>query len=355
VTSAIGFVDEQDGFIYFGAQKKSSIERHLYRVKLDGGMLEQLTTEQGSHKISFGKNGKFFFDSFSNIKQPPRLSIHNNNGELKAVVAESKDKEIEKLELRYPQLFTIKARDGFEMPAEISKPRNFNPRKKYPVLVNVYGGPGAPIVANSWPTSIFSDQILLDNGFIIFRFDNRSATRISKKLSNLVVGKMWGNCELNDLVDAAKWLKNQKYVDGKNIGIWGASGGGSYTLLGLTGTKEFKAGVAIAAVTDWRYYDSIWAEAGMKQPKDNQQGYEQTSFVKKAKDLSGRLLLIHGTGDDNVHPQNCWAFADALIEAGIQFDMMIYPMRKHGITDNAAKIHLHKTTLEFWNRNLKQK
>jgi dipeptidyl-peptidase-4 len=353
VTSSLGFVDEQEGYIYFGAQKKSSIERHLYRVKFDGSGLAQITGEAGYHKITFSKDGKFFFDVFSNIKQPPRLSIYTNDGELKAVVGESKDKEIEKLELQYPELFTVKARDDFEMPAEILKPKNFKPKKKYPVLVNVYGGPGAPTVTDAWKGSIYSDQILLDNGFIIFRFDNRSATDISKELNNLVTGQMWAECELNDLIDAVKWLKKQNYVDEDNIGIWGASGGGSYTLLGLTGSKEFKAGVAIAAVTDWHYYDSVWAEAGMKQPKDNPDGYEKTSFVKKAKDLHGRLLLVHGTGDDNVHPQNCWAFTDALIEAGIQFDIMIYPMRKHGITDNAARIHLHNTMLEFWNRNLK--
>ena len=249
---------------------------------------------------------------------------------------------------------TVAARDGFEMPAMVSRPKDFDPGKKYPVLVNVYGGPGAPTVLNNWQSSVFTDQILLDNGYIVFRFDNRSATAISKTFSNLVTGQMWAECELNDLVDAVRWLKQQPYVDANNIGLWGASGGGSYTLLGLTQSKEFKAGVAIAPVTDWRYYDSIWAEAGMKLPQDNPKGYEKTSFVKHAKDLNGRLLLVHGTYDDNVHPQNAQAFADALIDAGITFDMIVYPMRKHGISDKAAKMHLFNTMLEFWNRNLKQ-
>jgi dipeptidyl-peptidase-4 len=235
----------------------------------------------------------------------------------------------------------------------ISKPKDFDPDKKYPAIVYVYGGPSAPEVLNNWQSSIFTDQILLDNGFVVFRFDNRSASAISKTYSNLVVGQMWAECELNDLVDAVRWLKKQAFVDVNNVGLWGASGGGSYTLLGLTQTKEFKAGVAIAPVTDWLYYDSIWAEAGMKLPKDNPKGYEETSFVKHAKDLHGRLLLVHGTYDDNVHPQNAQAFADALIDAGITFDMIVYPMRKHGISDKAAKIHLQKTMLEFWNKNLK--
>ena len=355
IMSSIASVDEENGWIYFGSKKKSHLERHLYRVKFNGARLEQLTEEDGSHRIFFSSNGKYYFDFYSDMTNPPRLSLHSNDGKLKTVIAESKAEEIKELDLQYPEYMTVKARDGFEMPAVMLKPKDFDPQKKYPVLVNVYGGPGAPTVQNAWSRSIFTDQILLDNGFIVFRFDNRSATDISKKLTNLVVGKMWAECELNDMVDAARWLKKQEYIDANRIGLWGASGGGSYTLLGLTSSKEFAAGVSIAPVTDWHYYDSIWAEAGMKLPQDNPEGYEKTSFIKKAENLHGRLLLVHGTHDDNVHPQNTWSFADALIEAGIQFDMMIYPMRKHGISDKAARIHLFNKMLEFWNRNLKEK
>ena len=164
---------------------------------------------------------------------------------------------------------------------------------------------------------------------------------------------MWDECELNDLVDGAKWLKSQSFIDGNNIGIWGASGGGSYTLLGLTGSCEFKAGVSIAPVTDWRYYDSIWAETGMKMPLNNAQGYDKTSLIKKAKNLCGRLLIVHGSYDDNVHFENTLAFIDALIEEGKNFEIMVYPGRKHGISDKAARIHLHKTMLEFWKKHLR--
>ncbi len=355
VTSSIASVDEDNGWIYFGGKKKSNLESHLYRVKFNGARLDQITEADGSHMIFFSPNGKYYFDLHSDMTNPPRLSLHSSNGKLKTVIAKSKAEEIKQLNLQYPELLTIKARDGFEMPAVMLKPKDFDPAKKYPVLVNVYGGPGAPIVQNAWNRSIFTDQILLDNGFIVFRFDNRSSSDISKKLTNLVVGKMWAECELNDMVDAARWLKKQEYIDAKKIGLWGASGGGSYTLLGLTDSKEFAAGVSIAPVTDWHYYDSIWAEAGMKLPQDNPEGYEKTSFVKKAENLHGRLLLVHGTYDENVHPQNTWSLADALIEAGIQFDMMIYPMRKHGISDKVARIHLFNKMLEFWNRNLKEK
>ncbi len=183
--------------------------------------------------------------------------------------------------------------------------------------------------------------------------DNRSATAQSKLLENRILLEGYGTTELADLLDAVKWLKSQPYVDPERVGIWGWSGGGSFTLLALTRSTEFKAGIAVAAVSDWRYYDTKWAERFMKRPQDNPDGYEKTSHATHAKDLHGRLLLVHGTYDDNVHPQNAWRFTDELIEAGITFDMMIYPMRKHGIRDDEARKHLYTTMLEFWERNLK--
>jgi dipeptidyl-peptidase 4 len=354
ILNSIAYIDEDGQWIYFGSKQKSPIEQHLCKIKFDGTALQQITQEDGTHKIIFSKNGKYYFDIYSSITTPPAMTLYSIDGKKKMVIGQSKTENIDNLSLQYPLLTTVTARDGFEMPAMLSRPKDFDAAKKYPVIIYVYGGPGAPVVSNNWQSSIFTDQILLDNGFLIFKFNNRSSTAISKTLSNLVTGQMWAECELNDLVDAARWLKAQSYVDGNNIGLWGASGGGSYTLLGLTHSKEFKAGVAVSAVTDWMYYDSIWAEAGMKLPQDNPKGYEKTSLVKHAKDLHGRLLLVHGTYDDNVHPQNAWAFADALIDAGITFDMFIYPMRKHGISDKPAKIHLFNTMLEFWNRNLKQ-
>jgi len=238
------------------------------------------------------------------------------------------------------------------MPAELLKPKDFNPAKKYPVIIYVYGGPSAPTVANAWRGSILFDQILLDNGYLVLQVDNRSATAISKKLENIILKDGYGQKELSDLLDAVKWLKAQPFVDPDRVGIWGWSGGGMFTLLALTHSKEFKAGIAVAAVTDWHYYDSKWTEAFMRRPEDNPKGYEKTSLVKSAKDLHGRLLLVHGTYDDNVRPQNAWCFIDELVKAGKMFDLMIYPMRKHGISDDPAQIHLYKTMLEFWTKNL---
>ncbi len=182
--------------------------------------------------------------------------------------------------------------------------------------------------------------------------DNRAATAISKKLENLIVKRSPGDIELNDLVDAVRWMKQQSYVDSNRIGIWGWSGGGTNTVLAMTRSTEFKAGIAGGTVTDFRFYDSKWGEALMKTEKENLDGYEQNSLLKYAKDLHGKLLLIHGTHDNNVHIQNIWRFIDELIKADKLFELMVYPMRGHGVGDAAGSKHLNHLMLDFWNRNL---
>lgn len=349
---AVTAIDEENGWIFFTALEKSSIERHLYRIKFDGTGLECLSREEGFHGITFSQDARYYFDRYSNVSTLPCLALYESSGRQLGLIAEPHPERLAKYDVRYPELLTIPARDGFPMPAELLKPKDFDSAKKYPLILDVYGGPSAPTVANAWSSSILFDQILLDKGYLVMRVDNRSATAISKRLENIILKDGYGSKELSDLVDAVKWLKEQSFVDPGRIGIWGWSGGGTFTLLAMTHSKEFKAGIAVAAVTDWRYYDSKWAEAFMKRPQDNPKGYEKTSLVKQAKNLHGRLLLVHGTYDDNVHPQNAWSFIDELIAAGKMFDLMIYPMRQHGISDDPAQMHLYKTMLEFWIKNL---
>ena len=349
---AVSTIDEKEGWIYFTALEKLSIERHLYRIRFDGTAMERLTKEDGVHGITFSEDGKYYIDRYSNISTLPSLALYKNNGEQVSVIAEPRPGKMTKYDVQHPELLTISAKDGFQMPAELFKPSDFDPTKKYPVIIYVYGGPSAPTVYNSWRKSVLFDQILLDNGYLVMRVDNRSATARSKKLENIILRDGYGTNELSDLLDAVKWLKKQDFVDPGRVGIWGWSGGGTFTLLALTHSKEFKAGISVAPVTDWHHYDTIWAEAYMKRPEDNPEGYEKTSLVKTAKNLHGRLLLVHGTYDDNVHPQNTWAFIDELIKANKMFDLMIYPMRKHGISDDPARIHLYNTMLEFWTKNL---
>jgi dipeptidyl-peptidase-4 len=278
--------------------------------------------------------------------------LFSSDGTLLKELAKSDEQKLANLELEKPVQFTIKARDGFDLPAEILKPKNFNTNKKYPLIIFIYGGPSAPSVKNDWGgQALFFNQVLVDNGYLVGIIDNRGATAISKTLENMIFNGSKVNVELNDL-DAVQWLKKQSYIDSSRVGVWGWSGGGTNTLNAMTGSKEFKAGIAVAAVTDWRFYDTRFGELGMERSEDNVLENQNPSLVQRAKDLHGRLMLVHGSYDDNVHLQNMYAFADQLIKENIMFDMMVYPMRKHGITDRPARIHLYNTMLEFWKKNL---
>ncbi len=348
VRQGVAAIDEGQGWVYFTALEKSSTERHLYRIRFDGSGMKRVSRADGTHRIAFSPDSRYYFDSYSNSSTLPALSLHTSDGEVSTVIAPSRQELLSGFDIQYPEVLTVPAKDEFLMPAQISKPKDFDPGKKYPVILHVYGGPAAPTVNNRWSSALYFDQILLRSGFLVMRVDGRSATGISKHLEALVLRELMGEGELNDLVAAVGWLKSQPFVDPDRIGIWGWSGGGTFTLLAMTRSKEFKAGISVAPVTDQHYYDTKFSEAYMKTPGANPEGYEKTSLVRTAKDLHGRLLLVHGTYDDNVHPQNSWHFIDELIEAGKSFDMMFYPKRKHGISDRPARRHLYKKMLEFW-------
>lgn len=345
-------VDEKGGTVYFTALEKSSVERHLYSARLDGTGLKRISEGNGTHMVSFSPDGRFYFDRYSNASTLPSLSLHGAEGGEIALIAGPRPGLLAPLALRYPEFFTVSARDGFPMPAQMLRPAVPEKGKRYPVILFVYSGPSAPVVLDVWQREIYWENLLLENGYCVFRCDNRSATGISKTLETSGARHIEGLSELNDIVDAVRWLKSQPYVDSSRVGIWGWSGGGTCTLLGMTRTAEFKAGIAVAGVTDFRFYDTKWAEQYMKTEKENREGYGEVSLLRYAQDLHGRLLLVHGTYDDNVHIQNAWRFTDELIRAGRLFEMMIYPMRMHGIADEPARVHLYSTMLDFWKRNL---
>lgn len=352
VDRAVNAIDEKKGWIYFTAQEKSPLERHLYRIRFDGSGMERLSKGEGFHSAAFSPDARYYFETFSNLRTLPSLSLYRSDGRLQQTLAKPRPELLDKFAPQYPEIFSIPAPDGFPLPAELLKPAQFDPERRYPLIIYVYGGPAAPSVSDEWRSSLLFDNILLQKGYLLARIDPRNATAISKTLENLLLGEMSGQVELADLLAGVRWFKEQTYVDPERVGIWGWSGGGSFTLNAMTRSREFKAGISIAPVTDWHYYDTRWTEFAMKRPQDNPEGYEKTSFVKTAQNLHGRLLLIHGTYDDNVHPQNSWHFIDELIKANVMFDMMFYPMRKHDIGDDPAQIHLYNRMLEFWERNL---
>ena len=344
--------DEKNQWIYFTGLEKSSKERHLYKIRFDGSGMQRLTKEDGFHSVTCSPDGRFYFDQYSNASTLPSLTLFRNDGTLLEKLAEPRSDALAKFDVRYPEFLTVAADDGFSLPAQILKPKDFDPKKKYPVIIYHYGGPSAPTVLNDWQAFTLFNQILLDKGYLVFTVDNRSATAISKKLENTILHQMVGPNELKDLLAGVRWLKSQEYVDPERVGIWGWSYGGCYTLLAMTRSNEFKAGIAVAPVTDQRFHEPKWAEFAMKRPKDTFEDWEAVSLLHQAKDLHGRLMIVHGTYDDNVRVQNTWAFVDELIRAGKNFDMMIYPMRKHGIADRPARINLFNKMIEFWTRNL---
>lgn len=351
VRQALVGVDEKNNWIYFTALERSSTERHLYRVHPDGSGFTRLSKEAGTHRVSMSPDTRYFLDRYSDVKTLPSLRLHASDGAPVKELAAARPQLLAPYEIQWPEILTIPADDGFAMPAEILKPKDFRSDRKYPVIMFVYGGASAPQVINATQGDTLWNQLLLDAGYVVVKVDNRSATGISKTLENTIVKRL-GEAETPDLVAAARWLKKQSWVDPSRVGVWGWSYGGFMTLNLMTRSQEFKAGISVAPVVDWRYYDSKWTEGAMRTPQENLKGYESSSLIPLAKQLHGRLLLVYGTYDDNVHPYNEMAFIDALIGAGKKFDMMAYPMRKHGISDEAAQRHLYSLMLDFWKANL---
>lgn len=350
-------LDEQGGYAYFTARRPDLTQIQLYRVGLDGSGLTRLSTESGVHQVKWSDDRRFYLDWHSSHDRPPALSLHDASGARRATLSQVPAGALAALDLQLPELFTIPAADGHPLQARLYKPRDFDPARRYPLIVYVYGEPNAPAVMDNWrvwppPGSALYEQILLGEGYLVATIDSRVATAETKAMENLILKRVSGPVEVADLVAGIRWFKSQPWIDPARVGIWGWSGGGTTTLLMLTRSTELAAGIAVAPASDRRSYDTKYTEPYMKTPAENLEGYAEVSLVERAKDLSGRLLIVHGTYDDNVHPQNTWRFADALVEAGIPFEMMIYPMRKHGIEDRPARRHLYKLMVDFWKRRL---
>jgi dipeptidyl-peptidase 4 len=273
-------INEGKQWIYFTTLKDSSVGRQLYRVNFDGSELVKVSTESGTHSISMSFNAAYYFDTYSNIRTLPTLCLHTADGQLKVALAAARP-ELLPAEIQYPQITNIPAADGFPMPAQILRPKNFDSAHRYPVILHIYGGPSAPTVSDAWQSQTLFDNLMVEKGYILVAIDNRAATAISKTLENTLAGAP-GVGETADLVAGIRWLKSQSWVDPNRVGVWGWSGGGTNTLNLMTRSSEFKAGIAGAPVTDWQFYDSKWAEALLKLPKDNPEAYRNSSLIPRA-------------------------------------------------------------------------
>ena len=354
VTEVLG-VDDRRGAVYFTAAQPTPMERHLFRARLDNGSIEQLTREPGVHDIEMSPSFSHFVDTFSQIDTPPTTRLHALRGDFSRTLAENGNvaQKIERMDLRKPEFFQMQTSDGVTLNGWMIKPPNFNESQRYPVLLYTYGGPGSQTVLDSWggPRYLWH-QLLAERGFIVASVDNRGTGargRDFKKVTYLNLGEY----ETRDQAEAARWFAAQPYVDGSRIGIWGWSYGGYMTALGMMNSDVFRVGVSVAPVADWRLYDTIYTERFMRTPQENPEGYLRSAPVARAADLQGKLLLIHGTGDDNVHFQNSVQLTNALQEAGKQFDFMLYANRTHSIAGGNTQVHLFTKITDWLETNLK--
>ena len=345
-------VDEEKGFVYFQAIEHSPIAPHAYRVKLDGTGFTRLTSTAGSHSVEFNPSFTSFLDRWSDINTPTQTRLHHADGKLIRVIEENSIEALKQYKLGTVEFLQVKTRDGFPMEALMIKPPDFDPRKKYPVMSFTYGGPQAPSVRNTWGGAAnMWNQMLAQKGYIFWICDNRTASGKGVVTAWPGYGNL-GELELRDLEDGLTWLKGQPYVDDSRIGLWGWSYGGYMTSYALTHSKSFKIGIAGGTVSDWRDYDTIYTERYMKTPQNNPEGYEKSAPRVAAKDLHGKLLLIHGAIDDNVHMQNTIQFVYELQKAGKQFELMVYPKSRHGVNDPALVKHMRTMMTDFILANL---
>jgi dipeptidyl-peptidase-4 len=346
-------LDPAQTWLYFTSTTASPIGLDLYRVRLDGTGLERLSAVDGKHESFLDPSRTLFLDSRSDINTPPQVRLHRTDTrEAVRVVDANPVRALKESGLSVPELLQVKTRDGFVMEALMIKPPDFDPSRRYPVYQFTYGGPHSPQVSNAWGGIPFLyHQLLAQRGIIVWICDNRTASGKGAQ-SAWPLYKRFGEIELRDIEDGLAWLKSQPYVDGTRIGISGVSYGGFLALYALTHSRSFSMGIAEAAVSDWRSYDSIYTERYLGLPANNPDGYRDSSPRFRAADLAGRLLLIHTALDDNVHPQNTTQFAYELQRAGKPFQMMTYPKSAHGVTDPQLAPHLQRTMLDFTTQNL---
>jgi dipeptidyl-peptidase-4 len=354
VTEVFG-VDERNGFVYFAATEQGPQQRHLYRVRLDGRGFERLTREPGSHSIVLSARTPYYLDSYSRAGAPPVITLHRTDGSSVRTLVDNAQvrQRLSALGLGQTEFFSFTNAGGTTLNGWMIKPANFDPTKRYPVLMYVYGGPGSQTVTDSWGgTRYLWHQLLAQKGYVVVSVDNRGTGgrgRDFKKQTYLRLGVR----EAADQIDAANWVARQPWADGQRIGLWGWSYGGYMTAFTLSqANSPFRAGISVAPVADWRLYDTIYTERFMRTPQENAAGYDAGSPLKHAAGLRARMLVVHGSGDDNVHFQNSVRLANALQAAGKQFQFMAYPNRTHSISGGPTSAHLYTMLTDWLVQNL---
>jgi dipeptidyl-peptidase-4 len=361
VVDSIKHVDEKSGLIYFTGRADTPLERHLYQVPLNGKSPEhvaRISKRNGFHSIKFSKDGKSYIDSFSNISTPTQVSLHHANGEHITWLEENKVTEEHSISPYYAQLIqptfgTLTSNDGKEnLYYKLYKPENLTPGKKYPVIVRVYGGPHAQLVKNNWQGADMT-QYMLQQGYIVFQLDNRGSNYRGTGFE-LPIHEKLGEVEITDQITGVEYLHSLEFVDKERIGIFGHSYGGYMALMAMFKAGDyFKAGVSGSPVTDWLLYDTHYTERYLNHPELNADGYDKSSVFPYISALKGPLMIYHGMADDNVQFTNTTKLIKTLQNEGKIFELMTYPGSKHSMRGKKVKVHLNKTIMNFFDRQLK--
>jgi dipeptidyl-peptidase-4 len=347
-------VDETRGEIYFLSNKEDVPDTQLYKLSLHDKSITRITREAGTHRVLIAPDQSGFEDTYSNSMTPPRQTLYRANGSTVALINANAVPELAEYHLTSPEFVNISAQDGSKLYAMMIKPPGFDSSRKYPVLIDVYGGPQVQYVRNAWEGRNFLWlEMMAEKGYIIFRLDNRGSYNRGHAFESAIYHK-FGKVELEDQLAGVNYLKSLAYVDGSRIGIWGWSYGAYMTLEAMANAPDvFKAGVSVAPVSDWRLYDTIYTERYMGRPQDDSEAYKSSSPVNQISGLKGKLMLAHGTGDDNVHFANTSEVLNELISHGsYPAEVMIFPGRGHAISDSPARIELFQRITDFFLKNL---
>ncbi|QIG89473.1 S9 family peptidase [Chryseobacterium sp. POL2] len=354
ITDYYGF-NPKSKEVYVQTTEKGSINKVISKINIDNGKSKIISNLEGNNSGNFSKNYQYFIETSSTAAKPYTYVLKNNDGkQLKEL--QNNNEQLQKLKADNfvdKEFITIPNEAGDQMNAWIIKPKNFDPSKKYPLFMYQYSGPGSQSVANSWDNgNTIWFEMLVQKGYIVACVDGRGTGFKGSKYKKVTYLNL-GKYEIEDQITAAKWFGKQSYIDKSRIGIFGWSFGGYMSSLALTkGADTFKMGIAVAPVTNWRYYDTVYTERFLKTPQENPDGYDKNSPTEYAQLLKGKFLLIHGTADDNVHFQNSMEFSEALIQNKKQFEFMAYPDKNHGIYGGQTRPQLYEKMTNFILENL---
>lgn len=355
VTNFLGY-DEQSQTLYYVSTEESSLERHMYSINIDGSGKQKLSEGEGWNEINMSRDFEYYIQTFSMPTVPPKYTLHKSDGEEVRMLEEN-----EMLVNRLQQYY-LPEKEFIEIPLQqatlngyILKPHGFDPEKEYPTLFYVYGGPGSQTVTKQFSAGqrAMWHQYITEQGYIVVSIDNRGTGARGRDFEKQTYKKL-GQYETKDQIDAAKYLAEQyDYIDEERLGVWGWSYGGYMSSLVLAqGGDIFSTAIAVAPVTNWRFYDTIYTERFMQTPQLNPEGYRKGSPITYADQIEGNYLLVHGTGDDNVHFQNSVTLVNKLVEEDVQFESMYYPNRSHAIYGGNTRKHLYKVMSNFILENL---